>query len=99
MGVLVLAIMLQARRSAHELLIEELKDDDMFGLEAPSGAASWSEASIRQYFESDGEVYPQPIAKPWHDNNFQPNEAAEIRLFCFHAAGSSAAMFHGAVAS
>ena len=41
-----------------EELIEELEDDNIFGLKAPAEACHWSEAQIRTFFESDGEQFP-----------------------------------------
>jgi len=41
-------------------LIAELESESIMGLTAPEGAEQWSEALIREYFDSDGEMFNQP---------------------------------------
>ena len=66
-----------------EALIQELEDDNLFGLTAPPQAVGWSELEIRQFFDSDGEEVPvaselqDKIAPAMDTNRVKPSLSRE----------------------
>ena len=53
-------------------LIKDLEDESWCGLEAPAAALTWTEAAIREYFDSDGSTLGHPSVtllqkiSPWN---------------------------------